>query len=193
MNRADGTIPGNWVLNATENNATKEGLETDAHDETTHKTFENLIKDALFNKFNPDVTSGGGKFTIPWTKFHFNRENLASGLIFSPLTRGEEMSSSAPVNRYVKGAGYYAFGDAIVSVEGIACSADRILWETIEVNATVKIKDNFTFEGYSYLKGNRFQPTAIGYRLQNSGHIWRFTTNGSWSYSKTFRYGKSLR
>ena len=65
-----------------------------------------------------------------------------------------------------------------------------MFYTTIGVeNATVKLSDDFTFNIYPGLgSANRVMPTAVGYRLEKSGYIRRFYTNGTWKMTKSFNY-----
>ena len=51
MNHADGTIPGDWALNAHENGLAKKQTESYATESSTNKDFDQWLKDELYNKF----------------------------------------------------------------------------------------------------------------------------------------------
>jgi hypothetical protein len=83
--------------------------------------------------------------------------------------------------------GYFAFGNARVSLTGSAKVCHRWLFTTIGIVATASLSDTFTFGIYWRLDhANTVQRTAMGYRLETSGFIQPFNTSGKWQVKHTY-------
>jgi len=161
MNHADGTIPGDWVLNAAENALAKAQTESHAHLKSTGKSFKQWLKDELYNGFH---TRDSGRYLWGGIKDDFH---------------------------YTKGFdGYTAFGGARLSVSGDVTVCQEWITTTVSLPlGTVGLSDRFTFSGYAKLGlANRTTPTAVGYRLEDSGWIRPFETTGTWKIDESFTF-----
>jgi len=161
MNHADGTIRGDWVLNAAENALAKAQTESHAHQKSTGKSFKQWLKDELYNGFH---TRSSGRYLWEGIKDDFH---------------------------YTKGFdGYTAFGDASLGVSGDVTVCQGWITTTVSLPlGTVDLSDWFTFSGYAKLGlSNRITPTAVGYRLEDSGRIHPFATAGTWKTDESFTF-----
>jgi hypothetical protein len=89
-----------------------------------------------------DTSTNGGKiaFNLNPETFHFNQENKGASLAFRPgqnLDLQIDGTYKEYAQRYVKGGGYYSFGDASIEINGDVSVCDMILWSKVEVEAKI--------------------------------------------------------
>ncbi|MFZ0827909.1 MAG: RHS repeat-associated core domain-containing protein [Verrucomicrobiia bacterium] len=161
MNHADGsTSPRDWTLSPTEDALAKDAFEGQSTERASKERTDSWLKDYLKTHFY-SKPSGFYPLTISATDFHFD---------------------------YLTDA-YYAFGDARISMNGKVEVCKGSLFTRIGINAKTDLDDDFTFAGYSTLgRTSAVMPTAVGYRLQDSGYIQSFKTSGTWQTKKFYVY-----
>lgn len=162
MNHADGTITGDWTLNAIENDLAKIQTEAIARETSTKKDFDQWLKDELYNNFYGKST-GLYAWSGSKTDFHYPKPS----------------------------DGYTAFGDARIKVSGTVnvCKSLFIFTNISILSGVVELEDRFSFSAYSGLGlSSRYTPTAVGFRLEDSGFIHPFNTKGTWRTTKSFTF-----
>lgn len=163
MSHADGSAgTRNWTLSSNEttlvNSIMSNNLFSDATDVRTGKRYPTWIKDELKTRLG---SRGAGTYSlhIPKRQFHFDW--------------GTD--------------GYFAFGDAEIEINGKVKSASHFGVGCVGLEAEVKLTDHFSFAAYGALGRSRtFQPTAVGFRLQDSGYLQSFNTKGTWKITRLY-------
>lgn len=85
--------------------------------------------------------------------------------------------------------GYYAFGDARVTHEGVATVCRKLFYVSIKIDIDLTLEDVYSFSAYRRLgTTNVFMPTAVGFRLQDSGFIRPVSTTGQWRWITEYKF-----
>ncbi len=135
---------------------------TDANHKGTGKDFRQWMKDEVYNRFHKSAV-GKHVFNIAKTDFKFDKPS----------------------------DGYFAFGDARLTHKGSATVTRGWFTVCIKVEQEVELNDLYTFSGYRALGITKLTtPTAVGYRLQDSGYLRPVTVTGKWDWSKSYTFWK---
>jgi RHS repeat-associated protein len=161
MDHADGTIPGDWTLNAAENKLAQTQTEKYAQETSTKRDFDQWLKDVLYNEFY-----GKPNGLYVWT------------------SKRSDFFYPKPVD------GYSAFGHARIKVSGDVNVCKGWVLTTISLpKGVVELDDDFSFSKYSYLGNtNLITPTAVGFRLEDSGYLHAFKTSGTWNIATSHSF-----
>ena len=156
MDHADGAISGNWTLNAAEAEIAKKGFESSSKHDASGKSFKDWFENYLKANYcsKPD---GMYKMKIYAHNFKSNK--------------GTDI--------------YTAFGDARLTFDGEICKMKESGKCIVEYLINVNLTDYYTFISPANRKlattfRGQKSPTAVGYRLEDSGYLRPFHVNGKW-------------
>ena len=156
MDHADGATSGNWTLNASEAKIAKKEFESSSKHDASGKSFrdwfENYLKANYCSK--PD-----GMYKMK-TYAHNFKSNKGTDI-------------------------YTAFGDARLTFDGEVCKMKKSGKCIVEYFINVNLSDYYTFiSAANRILATTFRgqksPTAVGYRLEDSGYLRPFHVNGAW-------------
>lgn len=156
MDHADGATSGNWTLNAAEAKIAKKEFESSSKHDTSGKSFKDWFEDYLKVNYcsKPD-----GMYKMKTYAYNFKSN------------KGTDI--------------YTAFGDARLTFDGEVCKMKKSGKCIVEYFIKVNLSDYYTFISASNrilattFRGQK-SPTAVGYRLEDSGYLRPFHVNGTW-------------
>ena len=156
MDHADGAISGNWTLNAAEAEIAKKEFESSSKHDTSGKSFKDWFENYLKVNYcsKPD-----GMYKMK-TYAHNFKSNKGTDI-------------------------YTAFGDARLTFDGEICKMKESGKCIVEYLINVNLTDYYTFISPANRKlattfRGQKSPTAVGYRLEDSGYLRPFHVNGKW-------------
>ena len=155
MSVADGSAGvTNWVLSASEIALAKSQTAAATYNNKSNTSdpyngtlFADYVQSKILDSFY-GVQSGGGSFALSFNVLYPHHSD-----------------------------GYWAFGNAMISITG----QYNIQNYNFGWLSTVGLSDVFTFAPYSALASSATSATGAGYRLQDSGFIQAFNTSASWN------------
>ena len=156
MDHADGAISGNWTLNAAEAEIAKKEFESSSKHDASGKSFKDWFENYLKVNYcsKPD-----GMYKMK-TYAHNFKSNKGTDI-------------------------YTAFGDARLTFDGEICKMKESGKCIVEYLINVNLTDYYTFISPANRKlattfRGQKSPTAVGYRLEDSGYLRPFHVNGKW-------------
>ena len=156
MDHADGAILGNWTLNAAEAEIAKKEFESSSKHDASGKSFKDWFENYLKVNYcsKPD-----GMYKMK-TYAHNFKSNKGTDI-------------------------YTAFGDARLTFDGEICKMKESGKCIVEYLINVNLTDYYTFISPANRKlattfRGQKSPTAVGYRLEDSGYLRPFHVNGKW-------------
>ena len=156
MDHADGAISGNWTLNAAEAEIAKKEFESSSKHDASGKSFKDWFENYLKVNYcsKPD-----GMYKMK-TYAHNFKSNKGTDI-------------------------YTAFGDARLTFDGEICKMKESGKCIAEYLINVNLTDYYTFISPANRKlattfRGQKSPTAVGYRLEDSGYLRPFHVNGKW-------------
>jgi RHS repeat-associated protein len=159
MSVADGSAGvTNWALSASEIALAKSQTAAATYNNKSNTSdpyngtlFADYVQNKILDSFH-GVQSGGGSFALSFNVLYPHQSD-----------------------------GYWAFGNAMISITG----QYNIQNYNFGWLSTVGLSDVFTFAPYSALASSATSATGAGYRLQDSGFIQAFNTSASWNRTWT--------